>query len=148
MFSDEQKQQILDAALEQAKNEIVQQAISNLNYSIEFEVWKEVSSIVENCASTDLKQALVEKLTSEKGAIIEAAILSGYAIAEELSKALVTSAADNLSKSYTRKKVFDALEHIPVRMISYGGSKHNISVLVDVSNKIKALKQLNEGLFS
>ena len=109
MFSDEQKQQILDAALEQAKNEIVQQAISNLNYSIEFEVRKEVSSIVENWASTDLKQALVEKLTSEKGAIIEAAILSGYAIAEELSKALVTSAADNLSKSYTRKKVFDAL---------------------------------------
>lgn len=46
------------------------------------------------------------------------------------------------------KKVFDALEDIPVRMISYGGSKHNISVLVDVSYKVKALKQLNTGLFS
>lgn len=108
MFSDEQKQQILDAALEQAKEEIVAQAISNLNH-IEFAVRREVSSIVEEWASTELKQALLEKLTSEKGAIIEAAILSGYAIAEELSKGLVASAADNLSKSYTRKKVFDAL---------------------------------------
>ncbi|MDN4165818.1 aspartate kinase [Cytophagales bacterium LB-30] len=45
------------------------------------------------------------------------------------------------------KKVFDSLEDIPVRMISYGGSKNNISLLVDVSQKVKALKQLNKGLF-
>jgi len=40
------------------------------------------------------------------------------------------------------------LEDIPIRMISYGGSKNNISVLVDTQLKEKALLKLNEELFS
>jgi aspartate kinase len=45
------------------------------------------------------------------------------------------------------KKIFDAMADIPVRMISYGGSKHNISMLISTDNKNKALISLNEGLF-
>jgi len=44
-------------------------------------------------------------------------------------------------------KIFDALEETPIRMISYGGSRHNISLLTDSSNKEHALKKLNEHLF-
>ena len=44
-------------------------------------------------------------------------------------------------------KIFDALEETPIRMISYGGSRHNISLLTDSSNKELALKKLNEHLF-
>ena len=44
-------------------------------------------------------------------------------------------------------KVFTALEHIPIRMISYGGSKNNISVLIDSDHKRAALEALNEGVF-
>lgn len=44
-------------------------------------------------------------------------------------------------------KIFDALDDIPIRMISYGGSRHNISLLTDEANKEKALKKLNEHLF-
>lgn len=45
------------------------------------------------------------------------------------------------------KRIFDALEHIPVRMVSCGGSSNNISVLVSTTFKEKALIALNEGLF-
>ena len=45
------------------------------------------------------------------------------------------------------KKVFDSLSNIDVRMVSYGGSAHNISVLVPAEEKIKVLQQLNSGLF-
>lgn len=45
------------------------------------------------------------------------------------------------------KQIFDALEHIPVRMVSCGGSSNNISVLVGTPFKEKALVALNEGLF-
>lgn len=45
------------------------------------------------------------------------------------------------------KSIFDALENIPIRMISYGGSKYNISVLTDTKNKNEALIALNRGLF-
>lgn len=44
-------------------------------------------------------------------------------------------------------KVFDSLTDVPVRMVSYGGSQHNISILVSSENKEKALQSLNKGLF-
>ena len=43
--------------------------------------------------------------------------------------------------------VFNALKNIPVRMISYGGSNYNISLLVKKTDKIMALNSLNKGLF-
>ena|SRR5258706_39644 len=45
------------------------------------------------------------------------------------------------------KDVFQALASVPIRMVSYGGSNNNISLLVETSQKEKALNLLNEGLF-
>ena len=44
-------------------------------------------------------------------------------------------------------RIFDALKNIPIRMISYGGSENNISLVVNSSMKNNALIALNEGLF-
>ncbi|MDP4130682.1 MAG: aspartate kinase [Bacteroidota bacterium] len=44
-------------------------------------------------------------------------------------------------------KIFEALSHVPVRMVSYGGSKHNVSILIPSAYKIKTLQSLNKGLF-
>jgi aspartate kinase len=44
-------------------------------------------------------------------------------------------------------KVFKALEDVPVRMISHGGSRHNISILTDSEYKAEALNQLSKYLF-
>jgi aspartate kinase len=46
------------------------------------------------------------------------------------------------------QKVFAALKDVPLRMVSYGGSSHNISVLVNGSVKQQALQALNAGLFN
>lgn len=45
------------------------------------------------------------------------------------------------------KSVMDALLPYPVRMVSYGGSRHNVSVLLDSTYKKAALQSLNEGVF-
>ncbi len=45
-------------------------------------------------------------------------------------------------------KVFDALDGIPIRMISYGGSRYNISVLVPSSHKETTLRALSENLLN
>jgi aspartate kinase len=45
------------------------------------------------------------------------------------------------------KKIFDAIEPIPVRMVSYGGSKHNVSLLISRADKELTLQLLNKGLF-
>lgn len=44
-------------------------------------------------------------------------------------------------------RLFELLQNIPVRMISYGGSKNNISLLVHTANKAQSLRQLHQKLF-
>src|SRR5450432_2966040 len=44
-------------------------------------------------------------------------------------------------------KLFEALKPVPVRMVSYGGSPHNVSVLIPSSYKTETLQLLNKGLF-
>ncbi|MDB4533731.1 aspartate kinase [Vicingaceae bacterium] len=51
------------------------------------------------------------------------------------------------SKGYTFK-VMESLQNISIRMISYGGSRHNVSLLVNTSDKIEALNSLHQNLFS
>ena len=45
-------------------------------------------------------------------------------------------------------KVVNAVSDIPVRMISYGGSNYNISILVRRQDKVLALDRINNALFS
>ena len=44
-------------------------------------------------------------------------------------------------------EVLQALKDIPLRMVSYGGSTHNISVLVNENLKKEALQSLHKSLF-
>ena len=43
--------------------------------------------------------------------------------------------------------LFNSLTDIPVRMVNYGGSHHNISILIPKEYKTKTLQLLNKGLF-
>ncbi|HWR32549.1 MAG TPA: aspartate kinase [Chitinophagaceae bacterium] len=45
------------------------------------------------------------------------------------------------------KKLFGSIMNIPIRMVSYGGSPHNISLLVPAEYKTQILQQLNKGMF-
>ncbi len=44
-------------------------------------------------------------------------------------------------------KILETLRNVPLRMISYGGSQHNISVLVATEHKRQALESPNHYLF-
>ncbi|SEL14889.1 aspartate kinase [Parapedobacter koreensis] len=44
-------------------------------------------------------------------------------------------------------RVLDAVKHIPIRMISYGGSDYNISLLLQTAHKVEALRSLHNRLF-
>ncbi len=45
-------------------------------------------------------------------------------------------------------KIFSSLEHVLIKMISYGGSKNNVSILIDSKDKKDTLQALNKGLFN
>ncbi len=44
-------------------------------------------------------------------------------------------------------KIFESLRSVPIRMISYGGSEYNVSILVKTEHKKQTLLALNDGLF-
>jgi len=45
-------------------------------------------------------------------------------------------------------EIFEALNSLPVKMISYGASRNSISILVDGRNKVEALLSLHKFLFT
>lgn len=52
--------------------------------------------------------------------------------------------ADNVGYA---NKIFYALQGIPIHMISYGGSDHNVSILISENYKKEALAALSDNLF-
>ena len=50
------------------------------------------------------------------------------------------------SKGYALQ-IFETLRDIPIRMISYGGSRHNVSILIASEHKSVALNAMHEKLF-
>jgi len=44
-------------------------------------------------------------------------------------------------------RVLEAVKHIPIRMISYGGSENNLSLLIKTTDKTEALRSLHNRLF-
>ncbi|MBS2097126.1 aspartate kinase [Carboxylicivirga linearis] len=51
------------------------------------------------------------------------------------------------NKGYANQ-IFDALKDVPIRMISYGGSNYNVSLLINAEDKKKALNLLSDNLFN
>ncbi len=47
-----------------------------------------------------------------------------------------------------QSKIVDAFKDIPLRMISYGGSNYNVSLLINAEDKKRALVALSDTLFS
>jgi aspartate kinase len=50
-------------------------------------------------------------------------------------------------KTGSAPEIFEALNTIPLKMISYGGSPNSLSMLIDTNNKIEALRLLSKHLF-
>lgn len=67
----------------------------------------------------------------------------------DTDQSIICIVGNHLSeKEGVLKDVFQSLAQIPIRMVSYGGSPNNISILVGTSYKEKALTLLNSGLFN
>jgi len=80
-----------------------------------------------------------------------------FSIVEELEKfstvevdnqqSIICLVGHSVVRHHETHRLFQVLQDISVRMISYGGSNNNISLLVNTNDKITALKRLNEYVF-
>ena len=66
----------------------------------------------------------------------------------DLDQSIICVVGDFLAEEAgLANKVIQAMQDIPIRMISYGGSNNNISLLVKSADKSKALLCLHEKIF-
>ena len=66
----------------------------------------------------------------------------------DTNQTIVSIVGNELTEtSDVMKRLFDTINTIPVRMVSYGGSRHNISLLIPREHKERTLQLLNAGLF-
>ena len=66
----------------------------------------------------------------------------------EKGQTIVSIVGNEIAQTdHVLQKLFDSLNEVPTTMVSYGGSPHNISLLVPQTYKTKTLQLLNAGLF-
>ncbi len=91
-------------------------------------------------------------VTIENDTFIEEIIgdLCKFANVETFENQAIVSVVGNLPPTVSGLlyKVFESLKEVPIRMISYGASNKSVSVVINSSEKVKALNFLNEKLFN
>ena len=66
----------------------------------------------------------------------------------EREQAIVSIVGNEINETKNvLQHLFNSLTDVPVRMVNYGGSHHNISILIPKEYKTKTLQLLNKGLF-
>ena len=67
----------------------------------------------------------------------------------EQNQTIVSIVGNEIAKTDAiLNKLFQSINEIPVTMVSYGGSPHNISLLIPSEHKVKTLQLINKGLFN
>lgn len=67
----------------------------------------------------------------------------------EQNQTIVSIVGNEIAKTEAvLNKLFSSIVDIPVTMVSYGGSHHNISLLIPSEYKTKTLQLINKGLFN
>lgn len=112
-----------------------------------FEVFERYKTPIDMIATSEVAVSLTIDSNMHLDSIVKE--LKNYATVDvETNQTIICIVGDFLAEKHGyAMKIFDSLAQIPIRMISYGGSKNNISLLINGEHKKDALLALNKGVF-
>jgi aspartate kinase len=112
-----------------------------------FEVFERYRTSIDMITTSEVAVSLTIDDTTYLGEITKE--LAAYGTVDiDVNQTIICVVGDfGAEKHGYASRVLEALKHIPVRMISYGGSDHNMSVLVKTEEKVEALRSLHNRLF-
>ena len=111
-----------------------------------FDVFDRHETAIDMITTSEIAISLTIDDTRNLKAILEE--LKAYAqITVEMDHSIICVVGEGLIQEKNTSRLFEILDDIPVRMISYGGSINNVSLLVATENKVEALKLLHDKLF-
>jgi aspartate kinase len=112
-----------------------------------FEVFEKYETSIDMVTTSEVAVSLTIDNDSNLDQIIKELEMFGN-IEIDKDQTIVSIVGYHISKTENLlAKVFNSLTEVPVRMVSFGGSQHNISILVSHEHKEKTLQLLNKGLF-
>ncbi|MFO7719146.1 MAG: aspartate kinase [Gillisia sp.] len=111
-----------------------------------FEVFDKHETAIDMITTSEIAISLSIDNTGNLDPILED--LKSYGeITVEMEHSIICIVGEGLIEDKETYRLFEILNDIPVRMISYGGSINNVSLLVATKNKIPALQALHKNLF-
>lgn len=112
-----------------------------------FEVFEKYKTSIDMITTSEVAVSVTIDDLSHLAEIIKE--LEIYGTVEVDSNQTIVSIVGNMiaESKGTMAKIMNCLKDYPIRMVSYGGSRHNVSLLLEAKYKNEALKSLNEGLF-
>ena len=113
-----------------------------------FEVFEKYKTSIDMITTSEVAVSVTIDSDIHLAEII--AELSNIASVEiEKNQTIVSIVGNEIAQTdAVLKKLFDAINEVPVTMVSYGGSPHNISLLLPSDYKTKTLQLINKGLFN
>ena len=112
-----------------------------------FEVFEKYKTAIDTITTSEVAVSLTIDDTSSLDAIVND--LDAFGSVKVDTDLTIICLAGNFSNkdNAANAAIFNSLQDIPLRMISYGGSNYNVSLVVNTDDKIKSLRALNSGLF-
>ena len=113
-----------------------------------FEVFEKYKTPIDMITTSEVAVSLTIDDNTNLKAITSELEAFGH-VEVDREQTIICIAGENIpDQDDAAARVFDSLKGIPVRMVSFGGSRFNISVLVAMNDKQRALQALNDGLFA
>lgn len=112
-----------------------------------FEVFEKYQTPIDMITTSEIAVSLTIDNSTHLRKIVKE--LSEYGLVEvDKDQTIICIVGDLIAeKKGLGMEIFKALDEVPIRMISYGGSRNNISLLVPKDYKAVALSKLHEALF-
>lgn len=112
-----------------------------------FEVFERYKTPIDMITTSEVAVSVTIDETKYLGEITKE--LSDFGIVEvDVNQTIVCVVGDLSANSHGfGARILEAIKHIPLRMISYGGSEHNLSFLIKTDDKVETLRSLHNRLF-
>ena len=112
-----------------------------------FEIFERYKTPIDMITTSEVAVSLTIDFTDNLDQILEELHAFG-SVELDRNQSIVCVVGDfGVEKHGFASRVLDAIKHIPVRMISYGGSNYNISLLVNTDDKTEVLRSLHNRIF-
>lgn len=111
-----------------------------------FEIFEKYETPIDMITTSEIAVSLtIDDATNLEEIVIELDKFSSVEVDSDQS--IICLVGHSIVRHHETHKLFRVLQDISVRMISYGGSNNNISILVNSADKVQALKKLNDYVF-